>query len=779
MLNEIPFDIFSRIFLNLDFISLAWSVPQVSKDFYEKTNPELESINDIWKENVSLYFPRLFQLLKHRKNVNWHHIFRTCSMTLIDNNFVHTFIHVGIGNIGIYNTVLRKNNPYASHPDINPRERKWMRNLLYFIDTNNVENIKTQLNRIPDKSSLTGDECFDYKIFQAENGKLSPFELIVFKQTLKNGNPKVLKQFKSFYNRTRYYNQSSTYKFMTRQFVWDILCRLKPESKILERIKTYANPLQLVQNITSDLNINIFQGIRPIHLAARAGYLNIVKYYVDYSLECLEQEDNKKRTPIDYAAASGQLQVVKYLISKNCQLYFPRLTLREFPSLHYAVKSGQFNVVQYLLDECKINNARLNFPNYSFYYHILTSRYLTTLPVFTAARKNHIQIADYLSKKIWMLKPVDNLLITNSLEGNIGIVKYITNNINYPTKEIFSAFKVALMSNRASISNYLYTKLKSDEFRIITSNILSSNNLLYVCIYSDNDLVLNALLKAKLIPDLKLSALKGDPYNDPIADVDHTIILYPWVKETAINPEGETLLTLAIKSKADECIVVLLENKANPNLANDKGELPLILAIQNNSTGNINALLKNGADPFQFDQQGNNFVSAAITSESKSILTLLGLYFTTDSSVTLPKLLTFYTKYLERDYENGIECIKFLLAKYTSASSTLVLSPAIYLNNPILNEFIALNNLNPVNNLSKTSNSSALTPTPAIQIRRITYPLKSSGELMGVMGLISGNKRPADEKHPEENMPKKGRQDTNQVINPTDNLNSTNFQYRT
>jgi ankyrin repeat protein len=60
-------------------------------------------------------------------------------------------------------------------------------------------------------------------------------------------------------------------------------------------------------------------------------------------------------------------------------------------------------------------------------------------------------------------------------------------------------------------------------------------------------------------------------------------------------------MLIAVNKGFNGLIPVLIEAKANPNIANTAGETPLIRAVQNRDLATIRILLADGADPDQAD----------------------------------------------------------------------------------------------------------------------------------------------------------------------------------
>lgn len=127
----------------------------------------------------------------------------------------------------------------------------------------------------------------------------------------------------------------------------------KAISTIVTHIERHY-PDKLVRTV----NIEDNYGKTPLHIAARSGSLNIVKYLVNKSAD-INAKDKYDNTPLHLAADSGELDIVKYLIIKDNNINAEGE--RGWTPLHIAAKNGELNMVEYLVKKYANIDAKDNY----------------------------------------------------------------------------------------------------------------------------------------------------------------------------------------------------------------------------------------------------------------------------------------------------------------------------------------------------------------------------------------------------------------------------------
>lgn len=112
----------------------------------------------------------------------------------------------------------------------------------------------------------------------------------------------------------------------------------------------------LVEERKVDINVEGFAGL-PLHYAAMLGYIDIVKYFIDYDAKIINKQDTQGDTALHIAAELNQLEIVKLLIENNAN---PNLENKKGKTpLMKASSKGNEKIVKYLLD----HNADPNHEN--------------------------------------------------------------------------------------------------------------------------------------------------------------------------------------------------------------------------------------------------------------------------------------------------------------------------------------------------------------------------------------------------------------------------------
>ena len=125
-------------------------------------------------------------------------------------------------------------------------------------------------------------------------------------------------------------------------------------------------------------NVN---GYTPLHLAAKNGYLEVVKYFITEHQCNLDLGNNDGYTPLHLAAHYGQIEVVKYLTTKH-RISPESGNVDGYTPLHLAAHNGQLEVVKHLATEYQHNLECGNVDGYT--------------PLHLAASSGQLEIVRYL-----------------------------------------------------------------------------------------------------------------------------------------------------------------------------------------------------------------------------------------------------------------------------------------------------------------------------------------------------------------------------------------------
>jgi ankyrin repeat protein len=694
MIEQIPYELYPKIFISLDPVTLGRSIPLVSKRFNTLSNPNREEINSIWREMTRIHYFKMFKRLSHKKFLNWNELFKLCAyesgvVTVQPLYSIPSSFHI-------------KLHSKYDFTDGNARDRnRRTQNLIFWIQENDPANYEKNRNAL----------LFESKSYTK---KVINYNVIFFEESL----PKIGLRSPAVANIN--------------------------EDTIIEKIKIDINN-------SPDLGTKYGHANKAMRLATINGHLKVIIYCIEVIKISQDNLLCNGKTLLHFAAASGHLECVKYFIEKGADPNEYKTTRSSITksALYFAAKNGHFAVVKYLGEEAKVNlQQEYRVINYA---KRLRNKIASNHPVYAAYRNGHLEIAEYLAEITPMIQAIPgiNLLIEAVNIGEIGLIKYLTK-VEYPQDELSNAYWQSVVNDYDKITLYLYNLLDEEHKKNIDMFYCYKNHYLVLIMYSlyyDNHRMLQTILLRRGI------FFTADSYFSNYLDLSIVISLPEQLrifgKKKYSSYQEETFLTLGIKRNSRDCIMVLLNNKANPNLSNLKGELPIILAINNNLYSMVNALLQADADPFLFDSQGNNAIIATITLKKNDYYQLI-FHFIPSTLAKVKQVKKFFTECINK---NNLWIIKYLLLEKDRPCFGVFLVAARELNDPKINQFMNEKGLQQATTQyslrnSDISTASTVYSTPVVE----EVP---SGELMQDVGIF--NRKRSPEKHPEENAAKKQR----------------------
>lgn len=115
-----------------------------------------------------------------------------------------------------------------------------------------------------------------------------------------------------------------------------------------------------LEDLAADPNVKDSAGLTPMHIAARAGFVQVCEALLDHGERTkIDSTDLELKTPLHYACLHGQLQVAQLLVRSGANVDFQD-DQRNTP-LHYAAELGYNELVRYLLNR----NPRVDAKNTS------------------------------------------------------------------------------------------------------------------------------------------------------------------------------------------------------------------------------------------------------------------------------------------------------------------------------------------------------------------------------------------------------------------------------
>ena len=132
-------------------------------------------------------------------------------------------------------------------------------------------------------------------------------------------------------------------------------------------------------------------------------------------------------------------------------------------------------------------------------------------------------------------------------------------------------------------------------------------------IYSRNPEIINSVDENKSTP-LILACYRGN--------LEVAKFLIKYVKEINYGSDMGTALMASTYKNQTELVKLLLESKANPNIADANGTTALLLALQFKNIELVKLLLKFNADKTLKDNKGKTAFEYAVFSENEQLINL-------------------------------------------------------------------------------------------------------------------------------------------------------------
>ncbi|WCR59755.1 MAG: Phosphocholine transferase AnkX [Wolbachia endosymbiont of Ctenocephalides felis wCfeF] len=166
--------------------------------------------------------------------------------------------------------------------------------------------------------------------------------------------------------------------------------------------------------VTLDNGLRYGEKLTLLHLAAKYGKLETVKYLIEEKNVDINKVDRHGCTALYWAAKHGHLEVVKYFIEeKNVDINLEDGSSRN--ALHWAARHGHLEVVKYFIEEKNVDINKIDeYGNHALHW---------------AARHGHLEVVKYfIEEKNVDVNKVDrigqNALHLAAGNGHLEVVKY-------------------------------------------------------------------------------------------------------------------------------------------------------------------------------------------------------------------------------------------------------------------------------------------------------------------------------------------------------------------
>ncbi|KAJ4015821.1 hypothetical protein NW752_006746 [Fusarium irregulare] len=359
-------------------------------------------------------------------------------------------------------------------------------------------------------------------------------------------------------------------------------------------------------------------GMTPLHLAAREGHADVVTILLQHGGNP-DVTNEWEQTALHIAAKHGHLLCLDELLQKSDVL---SVDMFHRTALHLAAGNGHFGVVAKLHKDSDIwaeskdgytvldlVTEKCSFDQVKSFVKILEDGsdgdVFTTkgLPLHAAARRNDIEILQFLQQKGWDHEatsslgrsPLHDAVSYKSLDAVDMLLAQFKCNVDAVDDSREAPIHCAKDTN--ILKRLLESEAKYDE-----KNGLGQTPL-FLAAYGQLPDIVDILLGLNPEPDVNVP--DSDGWSPLHAAYDSPRITRSLIKHHAktdvLTSEGRTPLAMAVRWDVMETVEILLDAGASPDHAGSSDQRPLALAytsVQSESRLHITKLLiDHGADP--------------------------------------------------------------------------------------------------------------------------------------------------------------------------------------
>ncbi len=382
----------------------------------------------------------------------------------------------------------------------------------------------------------------------------------------------------------------------------------------------------------ADINAKGNDGLTAIYKASEKGYSKIVEFLLKNGAELNTNSDAYYKTPLEIAALNGHLSIVKVLLP------YTKKSNEISLALSSAVSNGNFAVVDYFLKS--LNGRKINL----------------TPSLRKAAVNNKFRLLIKLEKHGADFNKGD-ILSHAAGSGNLGLVKYVFNKLNYNAKARSLAVLSAVEKGSPEILRFLLKKMpKKRGLKFAFRNAAKSGQTDLLRIFINNKTNVNAnyrkggsaLFNAVAYfrhEAVKLLLENGAKINTGYQHDKYIHNLYPNnftpLMVSVKNNDEKSLNFLLAYGKAknsthiSSCLNVAIDNgnvkilkrllklNTNINTSGVYGKIPLINACRKENKALISILIKSGAKINIRDRFRNSALSISILSKNDKLIDYL------------------------------------------------------------------------------------------------------------------------------------------------------------
>jgi len=371
-----------------------------------------------------------------------------------------------------------------------------------------------------------------------------------------------------------------------------------PQTAFFDKLMFDENFKEDLRTSTANFNYKNPNGKTPLHMAAKEGKINAVKFLIDLNAD-VNVLDNESCTPLFEAVIGGYYEVVQILINNKADVNIPNS--KNCTPLHEAMAKQSGDIVQLLLT----NNSDVNIKSLdgSTATHLLINGILNLSDDNAAFYESLIKEYKFKESLINLHADVDIKNAENQTplhvaakSGKYDVVQFLVEanaDINSKDNSLETSLHKAIYNGHTDVAKQLIHNQA-----IVNSSCKFGNTPLHLAAERGDLECAKCLIENGA--DVNAKCCKGHTVlYRAVSKQKHDLVELLLQSNSYVNTkctDGCTVLHLATQKGVFDFVKIFLAHNADVNIENDYNQTPLHIAVGNGKYDVVKCVIENKAN---------------------------------------------------------------------------------------------------------------------------------------------------------------------------------------